>query len=83
MVHDLAGVGQNLQDYIDMVLAYKTKDRDTLGIGARATMPMLRHALKWRKTGNSMIASTFAEAGSFFKMDPRLDRPDVQTHFVI
>ncbi|MBR9842734.1 MAG: glucose-methanol-choline oxidoreductase, partial [Rhodobacteraceae bacterium] len=37
---------------------------------------------QWRRTGKSMAASTFAEAGSFFKTDPTLDRPDVQTHFV-
>ena len=30
-----------------------------------------------------MVASTITESGSFFKTDPALDRPDVQTHFVI
>ena len=83
MVHELSGVGQNLQDHIDFILAYKTKDTDNIGLGIRATFKLIGEILKWRKDGNSMVASTIAEAGSFFKTDPSLDRPDVQTHFVI
>ncbi len=83
MVHELQGVGQNLQDHIDFILSYKTKDTDNFGLGLRATAKLIRESLKWRKTGNSMIASTMAEAGSFFKTDASLTRPDVQTHFCI
>lgn len=83
MVHELPGVGQNLQDHLDFILAYKTRDRDNVGIGVRATGKLLGEIAKWRRDGNSMVASTLAEAGSFFKTDPALDRPDVQTHFVI
>jgi len=83
MVHELPGVGQNLQDHLDFILAFKTRDRDNLGLGLRAGVSLLGHILKWRRDGNSMVASTIAEAGSFFKSDPSLDRPDLQTHFVI
>ncbi|MBT8169340.1 GMC family oxidoreductase [Falsiruegeria litorea] len=83
MVHELPGVGQNLQDHLDFILAYSTKDTDNLGIGLRGSFKLLKELIEWRKTGNSMAASTIAEAGSFFKTDPSLDRPDVQTHFVI
>lgn len=83
MVHELPGVGQNLQDHLDFILAFKTKDRDNLGIGLRASVSMLGEIFKWRKNGKSMIASPIAEAGSFFKSDPSVDRADLQTHFVI
>ncbi|PIE14054.1 MAG: glucose-methanol-choline oxidoreductase [Rhodobacterales bacterium] len=83
MVHELPGVGQNLQDHLDFILAYKTRDRDTVGLGPRGGVSLLRHALKWRRDGVSMVASPLAEAGSFFKTDPALERADVQTHFVI
>ncbi len=83
MVHDLPGVGQNLQDHIDFTLAYRTKDTDNFGIGFRGAAKLIGEMLKWRKHGNSMIASTISECGSFFKTDPGLDRPDIQTHFVI
>lgn len=83
MVHELPGVGQNLQDHLDFILAYTTRDTDNIGIGLRATAKLFGEILKWRKHGNSMVASTITECGSFFKTDPGLDRPDVQTHFVI
>lgn len=83
MVHELPGVGQNLQDHIDYIMGYKTKDTDNFGIGLRATVKLTSEIFKWRKHGNSMVASTVTECGSFFKTDPSLDRPDVQTHFVI
>jgi len=83
MVHDLQGVGQNLQDHLDFILGYKTRDTDNLGVGLRATLKLTAEIFKWRKHGNSMVASTIAEAGSFFKSSPEVDRPDLQTHFVI
>ena len=83
MVHDLPGVGQNLQDHLDFVMAYKTKDTDNFGIGLRGAINLIKAIFKWRKDGNSMLASTFSECGAFFKTDPNLERPDVQTHFVI
>ncbi|MEM1005566.1 MAG: GMC family oxidoreductase N-terminal domain-containing protein, partial [Pseudomonadota bacterium] len=81
--HDLPGVGQNLQDHLDFILSYKTKDPDTFGIGPVATVNLLRHLWRWRKTGVSMAATPFAEGAAFLKTSPALDRPDIQLHFVI
>ena len=39
MVHELPGVGQNLQDHVDFVLAFKSKDTDVFGIGLAGTSP--------------------------------------------
>lgn len=83
MVHELPGVGQNLQDHIDFILGYKTRDTDNLGIGLRGTMRMMGHIARWRRDGASMIASCLSEAGGFLKTDPNLDRPDIQLHFLI
>ncbi len=83
MVHELPGVGQNLQDHLDVTLAYKTKDTDSFGIGIAGTIGLIKHILNWRKTGTGMMATPFAEGAAFLKTDPTLDRPDVQLHFVI
>jgi choline dehydrogenase-like flavoprotein len=83
MQHELPGVGQNLQDHLDFVMGYKTKDTDNIGIGLRAGIKLLGEIFKWRKHGNSMVASTITESGSFFKSDPSVERADLQTHFVI
>jgi choline dehydrogenase-like flavoprotein len=83
MVHDLPGVGQNLQDHIDMILGYKSKDTDNFGLGIRGTLQLFRHILRWRKTGKGMVASPMAEGAAFLKTAPNLPRPDIQLHFVI
>ncbi|WP_293577051.1 GMC family oxidoreductase N-terminal domain-containing protein [Phaeobacter sp.] len=83
MIHELPGVGQNLQDHLDFTLAYKSKDRDNFGISASGSLALLRHMLTWRKTGGGMIATPFAEGAAFLKTDPQIDRPDIQLHFVI
>lgn len=83
MVHESHGVGQNLQDHIDFVLGFKSKDSDNFGVGLRGGPALLKHILQWRKDGNSMIATCFSEAGGFIKTDNALERPDLQLHFLI
>ena len=83
MLHDLPGVGKNLQDHIDFNFCFTTCDKDTLGISPRGLFKILGETAKWFIHGNSMISSTLSEVGGFFKTDPSLDRPDIQNHFVI
>ena len=83
MLHDLPGVGKNLQDHIDFNFCFTTCDKDTLGISPRGLFKILGETVKWFIHGNSMISSTLSEVGGFFKTDPSLDRPDIQNHFVI
>ncbi|WP_170582139.1 GMC family oxidoreductase [Ruegeria arenilitoris] len=81
--HALPGVGKNLQDHLDFILAYKTKDTDNFGIGAAGTVGLIKHLMRWRKTGVSMAATPFAEGAAFLKTSRDLDRPDIQLHFTI
>ena len=81
--HDLPGVGRNLQDHLDFILAWKTRDTDNFGISPAAARNLWRHARQWRRDGSGMIATPFAEGAGFLKTDPALERPDIQLHFVI
>ncbi|GAA6187832.1 GMC family oxidoreductase N-terminal domain-containing protein [Litorivita sp. NS0012-18] len=83
MVHELPGVGQNLQDHIDFVLGFKTKDTDNFGLGLKGGAKLMKHIAQWRKDGNSMISTCFSEAGGFLKTDPSLPMADIQLHFLI
>lgn len=83
MIHELPGVGHNLQDHLDFTLGYKTSDTNNFGIGLKGTMRLMTAMLKWWRTGTGMIASPFAEGAAFLKTDPSRDRPDIQLHFVI
>ena len=82
IVHELSGVGQNLRDHLDFILAYKSKDTDLLGIGAVGMVKTVKDILRWRRDGSGPIASPGAEGGGFLKTDPSLPRPDIQLHFV-
>ncbi len=81
--HALPGVGKNLQDHLDFILSYKSKDSDVVGLGPMGALRMTRAILEWRKTGKGMAASPLAEGGAFFRSSPALARPDLQLHFVI
>jgi choline dehydrogenase-like flavoprotein len=83
VVYELPGVGQNLQDHVDFILAWKSRDRDNFGVGLIAAVNLVKHALAWKRDGSGMLSTPFAEAGGFLKTAPSLARPDVQLHFVI
>lgn len=82
-VLELPGVGQNLQDHLDFVLGWKSRDTDMFGIGPRGVVGLLRHMRQWRRDGTGMCASPIAEGGAFIKSDPALERPDLQLHFCV
>jgi choline dehydrogenase-like flavoprotein len=82
-VVELPGVGSNLQDHLDFVLSWKSRDTDLFGIGPRAAVNMLRHIRQWRRDGTGLCATPIAESGAFVKSDPTLERPDLQLHFCI
>ena len=83
MVHALPGVGQNLQDHLDFIHSFKSKDTDNFGIGPGAGMRMMGEISRWKKDGTGMVASPFSEGAAFFKSQPSVDRPDLQLHFLL
>lgn len=83
MIHELPGVGQNLQDHLDFIQAYRSREKELFGISLASGICLMGHALKWRKDGTGIFATAFVEGVAFIKTDPMLDRPDIQLHFVI
>ncbi len=82
VVHALLGVGKNLQDHLDFILSWKSPRSELLGLNPSGLWDMLKAAWTWRKTGEGLATTTFAEVGAFFRSNPELDRPDLQIHFV-
>lgn len=83
VVHNLPGVGKNLQDHLDYIISYKSKRRDVIGLNPIGLWQLVKSGLEWRKTGAGMFATPFAEGGAFIRSDPAQKRPDLQLHFVI
>jgi choline dehydrogenase-like flavoprotein len=83
-VHDLPGVGKNLQDHIDYVQAWKIpSSASSFGASSSAVGKMLRGMLQWRRQRVGMITSTIASAGAFFRSTPDQPMPDLQLVFVM
>ncbi len=83
VVQELPGVGQNLQDHLDYIISYKSKRRDVIGLNPIGLTQLARAGLKWRKSGEGMFTTPFAEGGAFIRSDPAQGRPDLQLHFVV
>ncbi|MDP3651594.1 MAG: GMC family oxidoreductase N-terminal domain-containing protein [Rhodoferax sp.] len=84
VVHDLPGVGQNLQDHIDYVQSWRVPSAtESFGLSLRGTAKVAGAVLEWKNKRSGMLTSTFASAGAFFKSSPDVAVPDLQLVFVI
>ena len=77
VVHDLPGVGQNLQDHPDFVLKYKCKKPVSVW---PKTKPLgkLMTGIRWITKRDGLAASNQFEVVGCIRSDPRLDYPDLQ-----
>ena len=76
--HDLAGVGQNLQDHLDICTLASSSSRKTYDKTSR-----ILAGLKYVLTRSGPASSNLAEGGGFVSSRLAIDqRPDLQFHFV-
>ena len=82
-LHDLPGVGQNLQDHIDYVQTFKVdSNQDTFGLSVKGGARMLKSMLEWKNKRTGKITSSLAESGAFFSTEENTVAPDAQLVFV-
>jgi choline dehydrogenase len=79
VVHDLPGVGKNLQDHLQARLVYKCNE-PTLNDEVRSVVNQARIALKYAlfRAGPMTMAASLATG--FVKTAAHLDTPDIQFH---
>jgi choline dehydrogenase-like flavoprotein len=80
---NLPGVGRNLQDHVDYVFVYKSKNPDLFGTSLAGARRLMKEIGLYRKSRLGMVTSNFAEAGGFLKTDPAKEAPDIQLHLVV
>lgn len=81
LVVDLPGVGQNLQDHLDVTLEFRAKSTTPYGISWKALPRNALHVIDWIFRRRGLFSSTTAEAGGFLSTDPASERPDIQLFF--
>lgn len=80
-MHDLPGVGKNLQDHVDCVMAWQCTQPVTLYKDLRADKIMFSVA-QGMLTGEGIVTTFPYEAGAFVRSQPELIAPDIQLHFM-
>jgi choline dehydrogenase len=81
VTHALPGVGKNLQDHLDVVLAWETPTEQT-AYAYNKGLARLLTGLNYMLRGQGPGRQNFLEAGAFLKSRADLDRPDLQLHCV-
>lgn len=81
VVHDLPGVGANLQDHVDTWVKYRAKSHAAYGLSWRALPANIGHLLSWLFKRRGMFSSTTSEAAGFLSTVAGVSRPNVQLFF--
>ncbi|WP_152227398.1 choline dehydrogenase [Pseudomonas sp. SCB32] len=81
VVHDLPGVGQNLQDHLEMYLQYACKQPVSL-YPALQWWNQPQIGAEWMFLGSGLGASNQFEAGGFIRTRPEFEWPNIQYHFL-
>ena len=80
-MHDLPGVGRNLQDHLACPVLMRTQNSTSYGISARALPRGIWNVFQYLLGRTGPFASNVFESVGFLKTAPELDRPDVQFVF--
>ncbi|ROR09974.1 choline dehydrogenase [Erwinia sp. JUb26] len=81
VVHDLPGVGENLQDHLEMYLQYECKEPVSL-YPALKWWNQPKIGAEWLFNGTGIGASNQFEAGGFIRSDAAFAWPNIQYHFL-
>lgn len=87
LVHELSGVGQNLQDHPDTIVVNHHTRNDVLALRPKALWWIVKQAPRYffggaNKKRRGIFTSVVAESGGFIKSQTQLTRPDLQLHFI-
>lgn len=81
IVHELPGVGENLQDHSEIYIQYACKQPITLN-GHMGPLGRLRIGLEWLLFKRGLGVTNHFEAGGFIRSDVSVAWPDIQYHFL-
>ncbi|QIZ76858.1 GMC family oxidoreductase [Ferrimonas lipolytica] len=79
--HELAGVGENLQEHVDVLVV--AKDKSASSWATMRPLQMVRSmaaVVDYGRHRRGMLASTVAESGGFIKSHDDVATPDLQLH---
>ena len=82
-LHELPGVGKNLQDHIDYLTVHRYDSIELIGMSLKSILLKFPiEILKYIFAKVGLFTSTVAEAGGFIKSKDGIQIPDIQLHFL-
>jgi choline dehydrogenase len=81
LVHDLPGVGSNLQDHLDIIVSMKSRTRLGVSLHPRSLWRSLRGLCSYLLRRRGELTSNVAECGGFLRSAAEEPIPDLQMHF--
>jgi len=82
VVHSSNGVGENLQDHLDITVTVKEKTHHAVSLNPLGLPRSIKSVWQYATKKEGEMTSNFAQAGAFIKSHPREPIPDIQLHFV-
>ena len=80
VAHDLPGVGENLQDHLQLRLVFKVENVPTLNVRANSLFGRAAIALEYALKRSGPMSMAPSQLGLFARSDPSLETPDLQWH---
>jgi choline dehydrogenase len=80
VVHALAGVGENLQDHLQLRLVYKVRNTRTLNEQAGTLSGRIAMALAYVLARRGPLTMAPSQLGAFAKSDPSYETPNLEYH---
>jgi choline dehydrogenase len=81
VLHDLSGVGENLQDHSEVYIQYACKEPITLN-GKMGLWSRFLIGAEWVLFARGLSVTNHFESGGFIRSDAALQWPDIQFHFL-
>ncbi|XP_051915412.1 choline dehydrogenase, mitochondrial [Hippocampus zosterae] len=81
VVQHLPGVGNNLQDHLELYVQQKCTQPITL-YKAQKPFHMVKIGLEWLSVFTGYGATAHLESGGFIRSRPQVQHPDIQFHFL-
>jgi choline dehydrogenase-like flavoprotein len=82
VVHELPGVGKNLQEHLDGLITVRSASPLTLGFSWGSLASVVAAPFKYLLQKKGWLTTNYVEAGGFARTPLATDLPDVQFHFV-
>jgi choline dehydrogenase len=80
VVHALTGVGENLQDHLQLRLIYKVQNALTLNTLSASLWGKAKIGLEYLLRQSGPMSMAPSQLGAFAKSDPSLETPDLEYH---